>query len=83
MRVYRRRLEEGDKLTAQSAALQPVRTLVDIIVADGGSSAGATSPTALAGRVRALLTSRDAKRGLSVHRTRADPERPDASLTAG
>lgn len=57
---------EGEKFTRQLAALQPYRNLVDIIIADGGSSDGATAPETLADKVRTLLINEDSQRGLSV-----------------
>ena len=57
---------EGEKFTRQLASLQPYRTLVDIIIADGGSDDGATTPENLGDSVRTLLINHDAQRGLSV-----------------
>ncbi len=57
---------EDTKFTRQLDALQPFREQVDIIIADGGSTDGATSADALMGRARALLINTDLQRGLSV-----------------
>lgn len=57
---------EGDKFTRQLEALQRWRGLADIIIADGGSTDGATAPEALRGKACALLVNTDAQRGLSV-----------------
>lgn len=57
---------EGTRFTRQLAALQPYRALVDIIIADGGSTDDATSSEALQDKVRALLINTDRQRGLSV-----------------
>ncbi|MDE3016552.1 MAG: glycosyltransferase family 2 protein [Pseudomonadota bacterium] len=57
---------EGEKFTRQLAALQPYRGMGDLIVADGGSSDGVTSPEAIAGKARALIVNEDVQRGLSV-----------------
>jgi dolichol-phosphate mannosyltransferase len=57
---------EGDKFSRQLDALQAHRGCVDIIIADGGSTDGATSQAALSGRVRTLLVNADEQRGLSV-----------------
>ena len=57
---------EGDKFTRQLAALQPYRAYADLIIADGNSSDGATTPKALEGKVRTLLVNTDEQRGLSV-----------------
>lgn len=59
-------LNEGDKFTRQIEQLQPYRHLVDIIIADGNSSDGASSSEALQGKVRTLLIHRGSPRGLSV-----------------
>jgi len=58
--------DEGEKFTRQLEALQPYRRLVDIVIADGGSSDGATSPDILQKHVRTLLINNDERRGLSV-----------------
>lgn len=57
---------EGDKFTRQLAALQPYRSMVDIIISDGRSHDGATTPEALGDKVSSLLVNHDAQRGLSV-----------------
>lgn len=57
---------EGDKFTRQMAALQPYRDQVDIIIADGRSTDGASNAAALQDKVRTLLVNTDAQRGLSV-----------------
>lgn len=57
---------EGNKFTRQLEALQPYRNHVDIIIADGSSSDGATTPIALESKVRCLLINTDQQRGLSV-----------------
>ena len=58
--------DEGEPFTRQLESLQPYRKLVDIIIADGNSTDGATAPEALQSQSRALLINEDAKRGLSV-----------------
>jgi len=57
---------EGAKFTRQLQALQPYRHLVDIIIADGNSTDGATSPEALRTQARRLLINQSGIRGLSV-----------------
>ena len=57
---------EGEKFTRQLEALQPYRQFVDIIITDGNSSDGATSPEALRNKVSALLVNKEEQRGLSV-----------------
>jgi dolichol-phosphate mannosyltransferase len=57
---------EGDKFTRQLDALQRWRGKVDIIIADGGSTDGATAQEALRHKVRTLIVNTDAQRGLSV-----------------
>lgn len=59
-------LNEGEKFTGQLESIQPYRHLVDIIIADGGSNDGATSPQALKDKTRALLINTSSQRGLSV-----------------
>ncbi len=59
-------LNEGAQFTRQLDALQPYREQVDIIIVDGGSTDGATSPEALAGKIRTLLVNTSSQRGLSV-----------------
>jgi dolichol-phosphate mannosyltransferase len=57
---------EGDKFVRQLESLQPYRHRVDIIIADGGSTDGATLPKALQTKARTLLINKDEQRGLSV-----------------
>jgi dolichol-phosphate mannosyltransferase len=57
---------ENGLFTKQLLALQAYRKEVDIIIADGGSSDGATSVAALGSSVRALLINVGDKRGLSA-----------------
>lgn len=59
-------LNEGAQFTRQLASLQPFRNQVDIIIADGGSTDGATSESALRETARALLINTSEMRGLSV-----------------
>ncbi len=56
-------LNEGERITKQLEALQPYRNMIDIIIADGGSTDGATSAEALKDKVSALLVIKG--RGLS------------------
>lgn len=56
-------LNEGERITKQLDALQPYRNVIDIIIADGGSTDGATSAEALKDKVSALLIIKG--RGLS------------------
>lgn len=49
-------INEGEKLTKQLERMKPLSKIVDIIILDGGSTDGSTSPTFLKKqRVRALL----------------------------
>ena len=57
---------EGDAFIRQLEALQPYRNLADILIADGGSTDGATAPVGLRGKACCLLVNTDAQRGLSV-----------------
>lgn len=57
---------EGEKFTRQIDALQSYRSLVDIVIADGASTDGASSKEALQSKIRTLLVNRDEQRGLSV-----------------
>ena len=57
---------EGDKFAKQLAALQPYRHMVDIIIADGRSTDGATTPEVLKDKVRTLLINQEKKRGLGI-----------------
>ena len=59
-------LNEGEKFTRQIEALQPYRHLVDIIIADGNSTDGASNKEALNSKIRTLLIHRGNPRGLSV-----------------
>lgn len=59
-------LNEGDKFTRQLQALQPYRKQVDILIADGGSTDGATAYDNVREYARGLLINRDSERGLSV-----------------
>lgn len=56
-------LNEGERITKQLEALQPYRNIIDIIIADGGSTDGATSPETLKDKVSAWLVVKG--RGLS------------------
>jgi glycosyltransferase involved in cell wall biosynthesis len=50
-------LNEGERIRTQLERMQSLRSQIDLVVADGGSSDGAVAPEFLAGqRVRALLT---------------------------
>ena len=52
-------INEGDRVRAQLAGMAPLADLVDIIVADGGSTDGSLAPNTLdAFRLRALLVKR-------------------------
>ena len=59
-------LNEGDQFTRQLTALQAYRGQVDILIADGGSTDGATSQAVLGTTVCALLINTSAQKGLSV-----------------
>jgi dolichol-phosphate mannosyltransferase len=48
-------LNEGENFRKQIAAMQHYRNVVDIIIADGGSTDGATAPSFLQHNVRTLL----------------------------
>lgn len=58
-------LNEGERIRRQLEAMQPYRDLVDIYIADGGSTDGETSPEALQDKVSGLFINKG-KRGLSV-----------------
>ena len=59
-------LNEGQKFARQIESLQKFRKDIDIIIADGGSSDGATAADKMQSMVRTLLINRDEQRGLSV-----------------
>lgn len=59
-------LNEGEKFTRQLHALQAYREQVDILVVDGGSNDGATTPEILKTQATALLINDAPERGLSV-----------------
>lgn len=48
-------LNEGDKFRSQLARMQPYRDRLDIVIADGGSTDGATTPDYLQDKATALL----------------------------
>lgn len=56
-------LNEGERIRDQLRAMAPFADLIDIVVADGGSTDGSLAPDTLADfRLRALLIKRDAGR---------------------
>lgn len=57
-------LNEGEKFRAQIERMQPYRDVADIIIADGASTDGASTPEALKDKVSALLVI--ASSGLSI-----------------
>lgn len=57
---------EGAAFTAQLETLQAYARDVDILIADGASTDGATAPAALSGKTRALLINTSAQKSLSV-----------------
>jgi glycosyltransferase involved in cell wall biosynthesis len=57
---------EGEQFTRQLEALQPYRHLFDILIADGGSTDGATTATALGDKATALIINTSDQKGLSV-----------------
>ncbi|MBY0406633.1 MAG: glycosyltransferase family 2 protein [Rickettsiales bacterium] len=57
---------EGPRITAQLEALQPYRDRVDILIADGASTDGATTPGSLREKTCALLVNTSAQKSLST-----------------